>query len=620
MVSISKYLTFTLLSLIAMKLNAQIIRKIDSAENSRGQIVEKLESSKNRSGFGKILNKLFVKTKKKPDDLHEDIQKRDKPFSKAEGKIIRNISITTFDPFGYSIDDTEEIPSKFLEKAGNTIHLKTKNFVIKNYLLFKKGESFDSLKILESERLIRSQRFSREVKIGYEVVGEHSDSVDLVVRSLDSWTLFPSMTYSDSKVGFRLRERNFMGFGHDFDNSYRQNFETGKNQFQTRYSIPNIQRTFIGIGIGYFSNEANEYTKSVSAQRRFFSPFTRWAGGAYYGERAYKDSIPNDFNVSAQNIKYRLKDFWGAYAFRLFDSENHLPEFYNLIFSARYFFVDYRQKPENILDDGDYYTNQDFFLMAAGISKRKFVQDKFIRNYNIIEDIPVGGAFGLTSGIQRKNLKDQFYLAGGLKAGNYFKFGFLGFNVEYGGFLNAGLSTQSVFSLKFDYFSRLISWKRWKFRAFISSDLIVGNNRLDSRGDRLTLNENDPLGINGFYSVDVIGTKKWLTNFQIQSYSPYGFLGFRLSPIFSSSFGLIGDSDTRLIKGKLFTRIGLGVMLTNDYLVFSNFQFSLSWYNQIPGNGYDLFKTNTIQASDFELMDFGFGKPELIEYSPFSPY
>jgi len=609
------FLIFSLL-LILTELQAQVPENTDSLNDKKGKIVEELESQKNKSGFGKFIYKTFVRSPKSTNSGREELQERPVPFSEAAGKIIRNIHINTYDPFGYSIEDSNAQPEKFIEKAGNALHPKTRDFVIKNYLLFESGDRFDSLKILESERLIRRQRFSRKVRIDYAVAG---DSVDLVINTLDSWTLFPSMTFSGSKVGFRLRERNFMGWGHDFDNYYRQNFESGKNQFQTRYSIPNIQRSFIGFGVGYSTNEDNEYTKSVSLQRRFFSPYTRWAGGAYYGERAYQDSIPNEMGVSAYQIKYRLKDFWGGYSFRLFDEANPQARFNNLIFSARYFNVDYRERPEEIFDPDKFYAGRDFLLFGLGISRRAFVQDKFIKNYNIVEDIPVGMTLGLTSGIERKNLRDRFYLAGGLKMGEYLNFGYMGFNLQYGGFIYSGRSEQSVFSLSLDYFTRLKSWGRWNFRGFISSDLIIGNNRADSRGDRLTLNENDPLGINGFYSVNVIGTKKWLTDIQIQSYSPYQFLGFRLSPIFSSSFGLISGDDNHLTNGKFYTRIGLGVMLTNDFLVFSNFQLSFSWYNTIPGEGSSLFKTNTLQVSDFELMDFDFGKPELIEYSPFTP-
>lgn len=615
-------LLFLLNSIVWSQIEVQTDEPVDSIEieSEKPELIENLQKNKHKSGFNRLVNNLFLKDPRSRDatNISERAIAQDKMYILAQGKIIRDIHINTYKPFGYSLEDSTRQPDKFIEKAGNSVHVKTRKFVIKNYLLQKPGDAYDSLKIMESERLIRRQRFTRRVNIEYELIGENLDSVDLYVSTLDSWTIFPNVTFSGSRAGFRLRERNFLGLGHDFDNYYRQNFETGDNQFQTRYTIPNIQKTYIGFSIGYSANEENEYRKGVALQRRFFSPLTRWAGGISFSQRAYQDSIPNNTNTYAQNIKYNVKDFWGGYAFPLAKIENTTEDrLTNLIVSARYFNVDYQKRQNLEMDPERFYANEDFLLMGIGISKRGFAQDRFIQNYNIIEDIPVGMSIGLTSGFQRKNSKDRFYLSGRVKMGNYFNLGYFGFDMGYGGFKNGSHSEQTVFSLGINYFTRLMTISDWRLRNFISSHLIIGNNRVDSRGDRLTLNENDPLGIDGFYSLNVIGTKKWLTNIQVQSYSPYQVLGFRISPILSSSFGLISDQDKHLLKGKVYSQIGIGVLLTNDYLVFSNFQLSFSWYNSIPGYGENIFKTNTYQISDYELMDFDFGKPELIEYNPY---
>lgn len=611
------FLIISLFSSVFAQTNPDSARPLDSLnigkEEDPFDIIFKNKESKVNQFLEKILKK-----RKKDSSNDSILNENENKFVEVEGKIIRNIYINSHKPFGYSLADSTKRPEKFIEKAGNSVHVKTREFVIKNYLLLKEGEAFDSLKIAESERLIRGQRFIRKVEIKSLVVETNSDSVDLFVNTLDSWAIFPSMTYSGSKVGFRLRSRNFLGMGHDFDNYYRQNFETGDNKFQTRYTMPNIRNTFIGLSVGYSSNEENEYSKGVILQRRFFSPLIRWAGGVSVIERAYLDSIPNSNGAFAQNFKYNLKDFWGGYAFRLSNIENtNKYRLTNLIVSARYFNVDYIKRPELSLDPNRFYANEDFFLLGLELSRRGFVQDRFIQNYDIVEDIPVGFSMGLTTGIQRKNNRDRFYLAGRVKMGNYFDFGYLGFNLGYGGYRTSKGSEQTVFSLGLNYFTRLINIGEWKLRNFISSHLIIGHNRANSRGDRLTLNENDPLGIDGFYSLDVIGIKKWLTNIQAQSYSPYSLLGFRISPIFSSSFGLISDENESVLSGKLYARIGLGVLLTNDYFVFNRFELSLSWYNNIPGHGDNIFKTNTYHMSDYNLMDFDYVKPELIDYNPY---
>ncbi len=629
-----KNTTFTLILCLAfLFLNHSVFSQIKPVKDSTSvrdtiskeddKFLESLERYKERSKFNRLVHRLFIRNPKtkKAEATTDRFGESQKSFKDVEGKIIRNIYITTHDPFGYSLTDSTEIPNSFLEKTGNALHAKTKKFVIRNYLLLKEGDALDSLKILESERLIRSQRFTRRVKIETIPVEENSDSIDLFVRTLDSWTIVPNLTYSGSKVGVSLRERNFMGLGHDFDNRYRQNFETGKYRFQTRYTIPNIQKTFISFSVGYYSNEENDYTKGISLQRRFFSPLTRWAGGIYVGQRSFQDSIPNDKGIIAQNFKYNLQDYWGGYAIRLFNEENTLAErLNNLIISGRYFKVDYQRSPEMDLDPVDFYSDEEFYLFGVGISQRSFVQDRFIRNYDIVEDIPIGMSYGITAGLQNKNDRSRFYLAGGFKMGNYYRLGYFGFEAQYGGFLKDNKTEQSVFSLRVNYFTRLMSWSRWKFRNFVSTNLIIGNNRADSRGDRLTLNENDPLGISGFYSRDVIGTNKLLTNIQIQSYSPYELLGFRISPFLTSSLGLISNEGEKLIDSKIYAKVGVGVMFTNDYLIFSNFQLSFAWYNNIPGLGDNIFKTNTFDNRDYELMDFDFGKPELIEYNPYVVY
>src|SRR5690606_11031023 len=230
---------------------AQVEEKKDSA--SKEEILkqkdknfdESLENYRKKNKFNRLIHRIFVKKPgtKKAERTSNRFGESDVNFSEFEGKTIRNIHITTYDPFGHSLSDSLVKPDNFLEKAGNALHIKTKKFVVRNYILPEKGDAVDSLKILDSERLMRSQRFIRRVRITPVLAG--ADSVDLNVQALDSWSIIPNLTYSGSRVGFRLRDRNFLGFGHDFDNRYRQNFENGKYTFQTRYTIPNIQRTFI---------------------------------------------------------------------------------------------------------------------------------------------------------------------------------------------------------------------------------------------------------------------------------------------------------------------------------------------------------------------------------------
>ena len=86
-----------------------------------------------------------------------------KPYSAFEGKIIRQINIVTLDPFGYSIVDTIVSPHGFLAKTGNNLHIKSLPIAIRNLLLIKRNQVFDSLLVKESERLVRTRDYLLDV-------------------------------------------------------------------------------------------------------------------------------------------------------------------------------------------------------------------------------------------------------------------------------------------------------------------------------------------------------------------------------------------------------------------------------------------------------------------------
>jgi len=131
----------------------------------------------------------------------------------------------------------------------------------------------------------------------------------------------------------------------------------------------------------------------------------------------------------------------------------------------------------------------------------------------------------------------------------------------------------------------------------------MGDNRMPIITDQLSLN-GDATGIPGFDSRTLLGTKKAIVTLQTQSYSPWNVLGFRLNPFVSFTAGVIGTEEHKLFESKLYTKIGVGLLIYNDYLIFNSFQLSLAFYPDIPDRGSNLFRTNTIQNSDIVLPDF----------------
>lgn len=574
---------------------------------------QKIETVSKKNKLTRQLHRLIfkstavTKTKKKPSQNETD-------YTLYDGKIIRKVTIQTLDPFGYSESDTAKKPKYFSEKAGNILHIKTKNFAIRNTLLFKENQIFNSSKIEETERLIRSQRFVRRVSIQPENSSESNDSVDITITVLDSWSLIPNASITTSKAGYELLERNFIGSGHSWDNRYQHDLDDKRRAFSSRYIIPTIKNTYIQTTLNYQMDLNKDYVKYIQIERNFFSPLTRWAGGLLLENRLFKDSLSDmNSNFELQTFKYGTIDSWGGHSFPVFQNNADYKNSTNLIATLRYFKRNYERRISQDFDPFDFYTNETFWLSGIGISSRKFVKDEYIFNYGITEDVPIGKYYGITTGVQHKNSNSRMYVGARATLGNYFKWGYFSTNYEYGTFFNNGKNEQSAFVAQLYYFTPLYEPGEWKIRQFFKSNMIFGGHRLDIKGDQLSINESN--GIIGFNDSKLFGDKKMVFSFQTQSYSPWQWAGFRFNPFFNYSLAFIGNSENGFNKSQGFSKIGLGVLLSNDYLVFSSFQFSIAFYPKIPNEGENIFKMNNFSTSDFGYLDFEINEPRTVIYN-----
>src|ERR1035437_792643 len=259
-----------------------------------------------------------------------------------EGKIIRHIYITTLDPFGYSISDTAIAPLKFIYKAGNGLHIRTRQITIRNLLLIRKNKPFDSLLVKESERLIRAQSYVHEVSVSVRSTGNKSDSVDISIRVLDTWSIIANGEISSSNSSIALEDKNFGGLGHDFQNNFSLNNTNGKNAFKTNYFIPNIRSTYISTTLHYENDENNNFSKSFTIDRPFFSPFAKWAAGINLGQQFRKGLIKTaDSIFLPQNFKLNTQDYWAGYAHRIFKGNTENARTTNLIVAGHFTRVHY---------------------------------------------------------------------------------------------------------------------------------------------------------------------------------------------------------------------------------------------------------------------------------------
>jgi len=138
----------------------------------------------------------------------------------------------------------------------------------------------------------------------------------------------------------------------------------------------------------------------------------------------------------------------------------------------------------------------------------------------------------------------------------------------------------------------------------------MGINRFPS--DSLTLN--DGYGLNGFHSTALQGTGRLLLTIQSQSYAPWNFIGFRFGPFLNCTLGMLADKQNGFSKSRVYSQLGVGILIKNESLVLNMFQISISFYPKIPGIGNNIFKANSFSTGDFGFRDFEIGKPSPVVF------
>jgi len=587
------------------------IAQQNTAPPDSTRLYRNIESYSKRSKFSKFIYRLVFKpvtaeTRKKAAERKSYKKLMQKPYSDFNGKTIRHINIETLDPFGYSIADTVEVVRNFLARTGNSLHVKTRPVTIRNLLLIRQNQLFDPLLVKESERLVRSRNFVNDVAFIVKPVSKNSDSVDIYIRELDKWSIIPKVISSTAKVSLSLKDNNFLGLGHEFQDGFAWNNTNGDIDYNTRYFIPNIRNTFVNATMLYGVDELRNSIWSVGIDRPFFSPFAKWAAGTVFSQQFHKDYIRNaDSVLILQDSRYNTQDYWVGSAVQIYKGNTETDRTTNFISTARYLRIHYLERPVEMIPERSLYADENFYLAGLGISTRKYVQDKYIFNFGLKEDVPIGKVYSITGGYQTKNNTGRLYLGARVSFGYYYTWGYLSTNFEYGSFFRASHAEQGAVSAAVNYFTGLIEMGKWKFRQFVKPQLTIGINRFYN--DSLTLK--DGYGLDGFNSNALTGTSRILLTFQTQSYAPWNLIGFRFGPYFICSLGMLGDATTGLKYSKVYSQIGFGILIKNDYLVINTFQLSFAFYPSIPGIGQNVIKTNSFKTTDFGFRDFEIGKP-----------
>ncbi len=453
----------------------------------------------------------------------------------------------------------------WFERAGDRIHVLTRERVIRRDLLFGPGDRFDPQLVVRNKQLLRSRAYLSDVDI--EVRRDSLDSmrVDLTIRTRDSWSVtVDGALHGEGRTMVGLYDANLLGTGNLFrvkTHFDRGDFSYGGNIFE--YELPNLLGSFFtadfSAGRDFYDSEL-----CLGLRKEFLRP-TDYEVGITYGDIKSKHRF-----VEADTqllVKARNLDLWGGYSRYLRSARS------SLFLTARYNYARVGLRPEVAPDLHPALHDRDLVLLSAGLYREKFYTANMVYGFGTREYLATGYRAELTAGRSWGEFNDELYLGlhystGGFRPHGYFMAGFtLGSHID----LRSGMWRRSAVNVDLRWFSNLYLLRRSRVRQFLGIDYTQGWNRASGADEVLVFTRE-----NGLQALDErrTGTTRAVLNTETVLFTPYQPLGFRIALFGFADFGTIGFSPN-LFKNSFFTTFGIGIRLRNERLIFNTVQIRL---------------------------------------------
>jgi hypothetical protein len=137
-------------------------------------------------------------------------------YSQMKGRIISEIKIIPLEVFGPTFQDTTRKAKSWIEKSANKIHTKSNLNTIQKMLLFKIGDEVDPDLIYESERLIRSLPYIREINIILTQDTIYPAFVKVTILTKDRFSFGVTGNVNGiQSAALEIYDNNIFGVGHE---------------------------------------------------------------------------------------------------------------------------------------------------------------------------------------------------------------------------------------------------------------------------------------------------------------------------------------------------------------------------------------------------------------------
>jgi len=551
--------------------------------------------------------------------------KSENPYAAYEGKIIRNIYIKKEKVFSEDVVDTVYVKKVlWIEKVSESLHEKTKTFVIRDNLFIKHDSVVDQNRLADNERLLRTLPYMHDARIFVKKVRHSKDSVDIEVLVQDLWSIGGSFVPNDvNYYQWKLYDENFLGMGQSL---------TYKGQYRSTLAIPlaseitymknNVLGTFINpyfryseLNGGVRLGRQDETSITVGALRPIYMPTARLAGGYFYSNN-WSINTRGDVDTSFYSYKYNVHDIWGGITFSGFKTTGDDYDIISrqnrsrLFLSARYFNCQFERQPnQEIALRSPQYNNSNFSLGQATYFRYDYYKTRYIYGFGRTEDIPYGYSYIINSGVQETLSSLRYYI--GVATFNSWKtkqgdFFFL--DLRTSAFYNNTNHVQDLFVKgEGTFMTKIHKIGRWKSRYYVTLNYAKIIKPQFNSG----LNINDLNGLQQFYAPSLLGYQTSSFSVMTNMFPRFRLFGFRFAFVLLAQVAQVGTETEFLYNNKLYSGFAAGFRTKNENLVFDELDLRFYFFPNAPEE-VSTFKIVTSTTPRLRINLRGIDAPSII--------
>jgi hypothetical protein len=568
--------------LVTTPLCAQLVGKQAAAADSvvhreeyvkSNEFYDGLKERSKKSGFTKfIINSIVVNSDWTGESAREATEKltdETQYFSTYEQKEIAQIHIL---PRGVYADTA----TYFTAKLANAIHVKTREHIIRQNLLFKEGDKLQASTMILNEEMLRKLNYIADA---YIIVAPHDyedNKVDVFVHTRDQWSINADFAQkSGDEYRVLVFDENILGMGHRLTlGSYLRTASPVMPGYVLGYDVNNFSGSFFDFNFR-IDRSYEESLYYAQVQKALIKPTDYAAGASYRLNEISEGQLLIDTSLA---LKQQIVEAWGGVSVKLKNVKSSLYFMSRLSSTQTFHYGDDVTETLN-----PYYRSPVTLLFSAGIYHESFYRGSYIYNFGVSEDIPYGFNLELTGGRSWDEYANRTYLAAKWSAGHLMGAGYLQESVAYGSFFCDDFTPQqSALLVNVEYFTKLFRTGKGYMRHFIKTSYTAGFHRLSGERERLTFNGDNSMRI--LHLPYIGGLNRLLLHLETVYFSPLYFYNFRFAFYGFSDFGWLGDRY-RVFSNDLYTTLGFGVRILNDRLIFASIQLQFGYAVINPGHG-----------------------------------